>query len=475
MTDKGSPVTDFINRDKERKIIYDRLQRIKQKKRLFNFIITVAGIPGIGKTSLLRHAHQEAQSQQIASIFIDFEAKQAQDNPLYALQQIAQHFFATAADWQAACQTYQHNKADPSQSLDQVQVVRTFVDHLKPGLVQHPLLLSIDNSHYIAKLSQEILEDVLERLYHLNRVLIVLAGRTDIRWNSFDLRRRTTAITLSALPKPENAQLLPGYEKVLTDRVYDLTRGYPAASVLAYQWMTEAFPRVETDLSAQFEAHEEELIFTLFEQIFEKHILHNLSQPDQIKAQLRYISPLRRFDDNLLAGLLRYIDKETYKHIDTIKARSYIRQMATQTFLVKWDSAKQAYALDPPLRHLLSLEMKFRDPPDLLNIHEFVMNWYQQAIDTVIIKDPSAPQTVVYLLEHIYHFTHFRQLKGQISSLQIEIQQKITLRFEGYNMRERVHFHEEFAQDDELAALLGPIYNPLTEFIANQSEFETIS
>ena len=468
----------FVNRLKEIRVIREKLQKINRKKLLNSFILTVTGIPGIGKTTLLQQSKQEAEVQGADTLFFDYEKPEVRDNPVFLLQNIGDYFFKSEPDWQATIRDYEDNHGHPSQqAFYQERVIETFIKYLKLQLKQTPLLLLLDNIHRISEPEQEILEDILERFSHENRrLLVMLAGRTDIRWHSFELRRRTTALPLDPFPKKENAKLLPNPDyAVLTDQVYAVTRGYPKASALAYQWVLENFKPTDTNLSEHFKAREADLILDLFDAIFEEYILHdidNLSTRQRLNQLLRYISPLRRIDDNLLAELLRTVDKDNYGQVNTLDARAYTRQMAAQTYLVKWDSAKQAYALDLPIRRLLSLQMNLKDKPHLLDIHIFTKKWYKREIKKVTARDPSAPQSVIYLLEYIFHYAQFWQIQGRSINLEQEIQQKIVELFEGYDLREQVHFYEEFKKDDELAEVLGDTYHRLARFVARHVEAE---
>jgi len=468
----------FVNREKEVELIQSKLEAFQEQKRVFDFILAVSGIPGIGKTTLLGKAQEEAHIRGIPSIQIDYEHPLVKNNPIYLLQHVAEQSFKSLTSWKEVLQDYQEHEGHPVQpAYYQERLIDTFVVNFKVQLEQAPLLLLIDNSHYMSELAKEILEDVLERVYSQNRLLIILAGRADIRWSSFELRRRTRSITLTPFPKTENAKLVPDPSYLmLTDQVYNLTRGYPKASVLAYQWVADHLEPSEVSLVDHFKAHEAELVFDLFDSIFVEYILHNIEAPEtrqRLSKLLRYVSPLRRFDHNLLSELLRKLNKEhQFNQIDALTAHNYIRQMAALTYLVKWDSARQAYALDTPMRQLLSLEMKFRDRPQLLQIHQFVVDWYLRAINVVTNKDPSTPQSVVYLIEYIYHFAQLWHLEDKSGSLEVEVRQKIADLFKGYYMRERVHFQEEFNKDEDLVELLGDAYNRLIEFVARQVELE---
>jgi len=126
------------------------------------------------------------------------------------------------------------------------------------------------------------------------------------------------------------------------------------------------------------------------------------------------------------------------------------------------------YALDFSIRRLLSLEMKFRDQAFFLKIHQFMADWYQDAIDKAAERDPGAPQTVMYLIEHIFHFSQLCQTKGQTEHMETDICEKIGRRFKDYYFREKNHFYEEFKKDEELAESLEDSFDSLKSFIAEQ-------
>jgi hypothetical protein len=143
------------------------------------------------------------------------------------------------------------------------------------------------------------------------------------------------------------------------------------------------------------------------------HILRDLDKPEQISQILKNVSPLRWFDDNILAMLLTEVALTNFENINTLHARAYIRQVAIQTYLIHWESGRMAYTLDRPVRQILTLEMHRREPSRLSKIHHFMQEWYQEAINKVTQKDPSTPKSVIYLLEHLFHFAQLWLLEGK--------------------------------------------------------------
>lgn len=483
MSSNPATASPFVNRQEEIEQIRDKLTALKNHKIVFNFIFTISGIPGIGKTTLLTQAATEAKALNISSLLLDYEQDKLQDHPLQTLQHIVQHFLLHTPSWSSALKDYQEHDGHPVQAAYYWErLVDAFVQDFKTRLAETPLLLLFDNSDKIpiteaGNLIQETLETILERVSPQNRLLVLIGGRALLRWHSFELRRRTHALTLNALPKEETARLLPDVNYAsLSDQVYAVTQGYPKASVLAYQWAIENLKSSPAELPHHFAERERELILELFNAIFKEYILSPIKDVQQrylIRDLLRYVSPLRRFDDVLLAELLHKVDDKRFSQVNTLDARSYTRLMAAQTYLIKWDSGRQAYALDHAIRRLLALELKYQEAERLGQIHQLALNWYEKAMSEVTQRDKSAPHTVIYLLEYIFHLAHKWQLQGPTDGLETDIQQKMIALFRDYYPRERIHFQEEFKKDEELAELLGPIYTSLTEFVAAQVEFDS--
>ncbi len=108
--------------------------------------------------------------------------------------------FSDAADWQDALKTYNE---DQTRKYNFDCLIDVFALNLSKKLENTPLVLLIDDSHYIDEDSQDIMEDLLERIYNKNRMLLVIAGRADLRWKSFELRRRTRAISLDCFQEKD--------------------------------------------------------------------------------------------------------------------------------------------------------------------------------------------------------------------------------------------------------------------------------
>ena len=456
---KPTPLNPFVNREKETESIPPKLKAIQKGEWLFDFVLTVTGIPGIGKTTFLRRIEQLAQDDGIKTILFTYDATSDKLSPF---QNIAKSlsFPTPLTDY------------DEDDKLD--SFVREFAKNLRSELSEKPLVFLIDDTHYMDASGQEIWEGILERVYVKNRLLIVLAGRRNLRFKSFELRRRMRPIALECFKEEHTNELVtePKHSD-LSNKIFQLTHGYPLASVHAYEWVfRHKLKPADPEIGHQLEARETELIFELVSTILSDHIFIHLQDKTPrnfLEYLLKSLSPLRRFDDILLHELLKKVGKEHYDTVvDMLTIRGHIRQLAASTYMVKWESGRMGYALDFSIRRLLSLEMKFRDQAFFLKIHQFMADWYQDAIDKAAERDPGAPQTVMYLIEHIFHFSQLCQTKGQTEHMETDICEKIGRRFKDYYFREKNHFYEEFKKDEELAESLEDSFDSLKSFIAEQ-------
>lgn len=456
-------VHQFVNREAELKFITSKLTALQSQRQNFDFILTISGVAGIGKTSLLEEVDRLAARENIPAVWLRFNSAEAKkDDVLYLLRQL------TKSLPDSDLQEIWHEYASSPFPFVQDRLTQALVDKM----IDRPMVWLFDDSHLMAAEVKEILEDMLMQLPSNHQLLLIMAGRDIPSWNNFELRRRTRPFPLSSLPKESAALLAPGtlYAPV-TDQVYDLTRGYPKASVMAYDWIKKNLSLNRPDLAQQLKSHEAELIFALFDDLFEEYILGDIPDRDRTSQLLRCISPLRHFDDYLLSNLLPELGEALFGKVSILEARALMRQIAIQTRLIKWDSGRRAYILEPPIRRLLYLDLQYRDKAKLQRAHQFMQEWYQNALDETLEKDASSPQSVIYLLEYLYHYIHNQQLAGQTSvAIHQVVRQKIDQQFTYYQLRERNHFLEELNRDTDILELLANDSQSLIEYVVRLVE-----
>jgi hypothetical protein len=464
----------FVNRREQIELIVDKLHDISSGRLASGYVITLTGIPGIGKTVVLHEASRQAQALGIPAIFIDYKFEATQ-SPLQTLEKIAAAFFQDAPDWVASWNAYQKQ---PYSDAAWKNLLSKFLQTFAAQLTKSPLLLLLDNADKVWDIDdhpgiRSTLEAIIEQGGKQHRLLAITAARLHLDWDNAELRRQVVPQLLPSFEREDTKALLAPATadyQVLADQIYTVTHGYPKASVLAFQWAIEhlkASPR--KDLNSLFAAREEDLIFTLFDEIIRRYILVSVQSGERrqrLRALLRYLGPLRRFDDILLADLLPQIAPKIFPEITTAKARVYIFDLAHETHLVRWDSARQAFVLDASMRRFLALELKYRERERLMLIHKLACQWYDRELTEVVQSTPSTPQSVLYFIEYVFHLTSYRTLANQRSNLVTDIRAKMVTLFDGYKYRERNHFKQEFIRDNELAELLGQqAYRQLRQFV----------
>lgn len=450
----------FVDRKKEIALICEGLERIKHKEHLFNFILVFTGIDGIGKTELLNWTERTAKQKNIATCRVDFSGID------FTCKTGTGFFAKSLAD--AGCIDYD-SKTQEFSAIDHSDHVDKILDQLVVFLEKKPLVILLDDTHCIGEVDRNILENILVNIYDEKRLLVVLAGRRGFKWKDPELRDRSTKINLGPLQQEYLREMAPKKYTAISDKVYQITRGYPLASAKAFDFISKFNP---SDAERQIKEKEAELIFSLVNNVFIKFLIDRIDEPDRnrIIGLLKIASILRRFDEVILYDLLKNIDNCVIKVNHTVQAQSYIRQMIIYSKAVDWDSAKQAYAVDTSMRWLLEQEMAFNDPKRLETINRFMISWYQLAIKTALERDNSAPHTVIYLLEEIYHQGKLLQGIEENTDLELKAKDRISCIFSGYKRREKNHFYEEYKKDDELKGVLGKTYHSILDFIESINE-----
>ncbi len=464
----------FISRDNELEFIEKgKISALAKGAILFQCITTITGIPGIGKTTLLKKVAEIAESFKLRWIQVSLGKNLSRKREEFFLfKEIAKLFEENDASEANRQIDEIHKMGQEERRMDQEgrrRFLNLYAKHLKKYLEAQPLILMVDDSHRLNETEKAIFEGIMERVCGTNRLLVVLAGRSYISWRSFELRRRTFQISLDHFDKEQfDNFLIAPRDDQLNDRIYRLTRGYPLASVQALEWVGENLNVTDPEFHQKLTDRETDLVLSLTDTILDNFILIDIPSRENrnlLKALLKYTSPLRRFDDGILSKLLKEVIAKEDSAVHPEKSSKYFWAMKTLTHLVVWDSPKTGYATDAAVRRLLALSMKYREKDIYLAIHEYMANFYKKAMNAAIEKDPSSPQSILYLLEFIFHHASFHAAKGEIQTWIEDIRSIILENFKGYKFRERNHFYEEYKKDEDIEELMGEEYPGILEII----------
>lgn len=492
------PKTQLFNRERELSIIGDRVDILRGGGGVFQCVINFYGIPGIGKTALLRELFRRAQTgrwdgrpsepfpvalsdlasntsfadqwrggaavlaeltrqleeqsqQKESSFFKEFEAFQALPKP-DPHDEEAYHLFR----WQAK------RVAD---------VFTIYVDRL---IQRQPVMLLFDNTEKIPMEVFDWLEvEVLSPLVQSDRILLVVAGCSPVRWKRFEVRRRVLLHKLDPPRPPEEflERQSPRFSQLASD-IARITFGYPWGNEVVLNELIK-LQKTQTIDRSNFDQFRPLLLNRLVEEVIENKVMAEVD-PD-LRCAFHTIAPLRQFDVSTLQAILPRFAPTMFAG----KGGNYFLLMLNRmvdTMLVEWSAKRKGYVLDDTLRRILALDMEVRQPDQFMAINQRAIELYESWLE-------EAPQIhggyIIdgYIVEWLYHRARAMQHEGMsLDAIGRRLQedlQKCLDRF--YQPTEadisRVidgarRLSEELQRDDELEELLGKeVKQPLLRVI----------
>lgn len=379
-------------------------------------VLSIFGIKGIGKSWLLAHleqlyaARQPVRSGQVVeakgtlAVQIRVEADDA-DPAQVCLRYIG------AIQAQLAAQFAQLPQDDLSYMLEDAidrlaaalasgqGVVTAGVEGGFKDLVQtvtklYVPVIMFDAVEHLANneaVLREVQRQVFLPLAATDQVLVILAGRAEIRRVSFNLQRRLTPIRLEpfdrrhTLEQLRKAQppALPQPDQGVADAVYRYSCGHPYIT-----WLLAAAPAEAGAAALPPDAA------TLAR--IEAILLQEVDDDPVLQARIKLVSILRRFNITSLHKLLAEFDPDPrVSEPGDLFIRELIDDMQ-QTHLAFWDTDLKAYVVDEPVRRIMNALLLMQNPVTYRAQHRFARAVYREWLD----KYPDIPE---YTVEAIYH------------------------------------------------------------------------
>jgi hypothetical protein len=456
------PAPPFVGRREEIHIIEEILSTIKGGGQAFQCIVNFHGVIGIGKTTLLGHVCQTiAPKQGAPAAMIDFANPAFQRPPeggvalLQALvQQLSEESGIAPAGFYQAVGSFQEflGSAPPPGEPDTwwerpaKDVADAFVVYATQLLQRGPLALLFDTTEMADAVVLEWLEtEVFNPLIRPGKVLIVVAGRSVVRWKRFEVRRRVRLHRLQPFDEESTREQLPQYTK-LAGNIVRLTFGHPLGNVTVSRELALLADRAPLD-ARTFESHRERLMAELMEELIEKQIMAGVA-PD-LRRAFRVIAVLRQFDVNTLRYLLGSFLKEDYADRSGVYYLNMVGRMV-ETSLVEWDKNRKGYALDYTVRRMLALNLQLTNPSEYVSINEAAVTLYEGWIEQ--IPDNRSG----FIVEELYHRANVLAVQGQdpaeiSSALRARLWEYLKTYYGGeYGTAGAVRLKEELQTDREL-------------------------
>ncbi len=404
----------FADRDWELEAISYRLGILRSGGSVFQCVINFYGIPGIGKTRLLKEVQRRAQGipTALTDLAVFRDGHRAGPEILAdQMSQLERQTHLSDAGFQQALQAFRAHPI-PDDPYDEAawyrfrQKAKEVADAFSVYVYRYvqqpkqPVMLLFDNSEAAAGETLDWLEyEVFSPLVQTDRIMLVVAGLSPVRWKRFEVRRR---VLLRKLNPPQDGRLFEKPEASwapVAPKIIQITFNYPPAN----DAIVAELERARITDQKSFDQHRPDLIRRLMTHVVEENLLAGVD--NDIRLAWRIAAPLRQFDVTTLRRVLPEFEPEFEG-----KGGNYYLLMLNRmvdTALVEWSAERKAYVLDQTLRQFLALDLETRDPDLARRIHKRAAELYRRWLEEVP-ENRSA-----YLVEWLYHHAQMQRLAGQ--------------------------------------------------------------
>lgn len=463
-----------VNRREQIEDVRTMLNRIRLGRTIFESVLEWYGIPGIGKTTLGRMIADVCMANQVPFGRVDFSpkenprAEQYHDDPIQILEDL---FIGLGVEEPVAFRQAleQYRQTDPKNILRytsrQKQAVKQFVDYLNDLLERGPIILLFDTTDQASTKTAAWLEEhVISPLARTGKSLIIWTGRHRRTWERFEVRRRVVSQKLPPLPPEATVE----HVGTIGDRIYRLTRGHP----LGNEQVAEAIQRYQ---ARGQEATEDELLRILIDRVIDRYVMKGIDS--DLNAAIRILAAVRQFDAAFLQRLLSKLAPQ-FEHLqlDDNLALDVLSRLAG-TYLVEWDRVRKGYTIDPTLRRILALHLRYDQPEQYMNVNQEAITIYTDWIKRVR-ENPS-----IYVVERLYHQACIALAGGKDKKeVAASIGEQLRTDLQSYYWTDRVdlvqkssteQLRQELQGDEELQEMLGTAFGKLIQLVSEHQDIQS--
>ena len=420
--------TRFVNREHEIDCFLSLLQLLLSDIPITYPIREYVGIGGIGKTSLLDKFCEKCKQDQV--LFIKFDFSNVSGFNAFEIIWKALYEISLQVE-KIVKETCITSDAELTLSLLYKEQSDTYfprpdsLQNLLDVLSKHFKVLFFDSVERAPCSALEYLgKELIFPLAESRRCLLVFGSRAELEWGvlKYDIRRRTSTTVLHTFPKNiTRAQLIGTSIEDLYEEVQNVTNGHPLSNNIVAEILQHLISHgYEYPNQSNFGDYEQRIVTAVVDEVIQNKRLI----PDSLFETFRVLSILRIFDIDLSTDFLVRIDR-TKDWVDQGQKIIFFNEILTGAKDVcRFISEKKSYGIDPFIRKVLSLYMRFFYPEEYI----FLSN---KAVEYFDVKLKMSPKDVFFIVEKIYHLADVLRMSSPPKN-DIEIAQELrsTLRYE---------------------------------------------
>jgi hypothetical protein len=409
----------FVGREEELGIIEQKVRDGLQGSFISEPIVYFWGMPGIGKSWLLKRLEQLYSSNcgsnvrgignvTTLTLLVDLtKAPSGSGQHPYEDVELFRYLMCEAAgclaqglpDLSAQIREDCPVADEVEQNSDIERLVDRFVEHLAVLSHDYVVLILFDAVECLDSRTFSWLEqNILSPLASTDRILIVATGRqANPNWDGLPVRRRLQTVKLDPLDKARSHEQIlihecaPGAPEV----IYPYTLGHPYANWLFI-----------TTLAGQGVSLLSDKAVSSVLSLAVDRLLEPVGCESENNA-LRVLSGLRKFNTQsarvllgeMLGNKYRSMSDGEYGHLfDSFEDRN----------LVDWEVARRGYAVQSAARRILQQHMRLETPHVYCQLHDCALDLYENRANLYPNK------RAFLILEMLYHYAQrdFNDING---------------------------------------------------------------
>lgn len=365
-------------------------------------VIEFYGIPGVGKSTLLRKIREISTSYRVSIIHVDFNGIQYRRLSFDEFRIILGQALFDQLDLDLLARTQIQSDLSScidAESVDRERKLLTLYDHLLAVIIQSsPLnryLFVLDSLDKLAEdalawLEEQMLEPLVKS-QNVHFIGIIVASRSRAEWTSIQLRTATETHEIQPLSEDETVlQVEQTLGRSLGKQIYQSTNGLPLSNNYAVRRIKELEESGFKLAEDNFGAYEARLVRDLVATVLEKEVM--IAPPSLVEI-FRVASVASFVDLDLLHELLKLYFPERPR-----ENRMLFLLQASMTDpklnLAKWETGKNGVVIDPVIRKTLALDLRLNRTAVYEHTCKAVIETMQKRIE----KDYHANEAILEIL-----------------------------------------------------------------------------